>query len=177
MFRTRLLHLAFAACLAACGSTDAPPPSESATESQSESLYGEDADTPGVRFDVTVKSGEHAGDYELVSYDPRPCQIGMSGEDMFGVNASGRPPQLIYAQAFVSDFQDGGGETDAFSVTAKGADFEYRIDTQPSSMLPGGQGTATYTDDGENSIRVEIRGETEDGVALEAVVECYRVGR
>ena len=162
--------------LLGCGSnTDSP--AETNESPQAERLQGEDLDTPGARFAFQIKNGEHAGSYELASFDPQPCQIGMTGVNTFSVNASGQPPSLVYAEAFIPDFQAGGGSTEIVAVAAKSAEFEFRIDTTENALMPGGHGTAAYTDDGGNNIVIRISGETDDGIAVEATVDCDRVGR
>jgi hypothetical protein len=171
-----MASLGISLLLLGCGPADDSPAGETA-QPQAESLQGVDSDTPGARFAFQIKNGEHAGTYELASLDPQPCQIGMTGENMFSVNASGQPPSLLYAEAFIPDFQAGGGSTETFAVAAKSAGFDFRIDTTENALMPGGHGTATYTDDGANDIVIRISGETEDGTAVEATVDCDRVGR
>lgn len=172
----RLASLTLAVLLLGCGPS-ASTPSQAKTESEEESLFGKDADTPGARFTVEIKGGDHAGTYKLESFDPQPCQIGMSGVNMFSVNASGKPPSLIYAETFIHEFQAGGGKTEAFTFGAKTADFDIRVERLPVAFKPGGSGTATYTDDGANGIEIRIVGESKDGVPFEATVDCDRVGR
>jgi hypothetical protein len=173
---TTAAGFALVALLLGC-SPAADAPSEAKTEAASESLIGEDADTPGARFTVVVKGGDHAGTYQLESFDPQPCQIGMTGVNMFSVNARGKPPSLIYAETFIHEFQAGGGKTEAFTFGAKTAGFDIRVERLPVAFKPGGSGTATYTDDGANGIEIRIVGESKDGVPFEATVDCDRVGR
>jgi hypothetical protein len=171
-----MLGLVTVAVLLSCGG-GADSLVETTTEPQAGGLAGENADTPGVRFTVEIKGGDHAGKYKLTGFDPQPCQIGMTGVNTFSVNASGKPPSPIYAEAFIPDFQTGGGKTGIFALAAKTADLDIRIDTRPDALLPGGHGTATYTDDGANDIVIRISGESKDGRPVEATVDCNRVGR
>jgi len=158
-----------------CGANGAPPRVE---ESQrAESLYGEDADTPGAIFNVTLERGEHAGSYELASYDPEPCQIGMLGVDLFTVNGSDQPPSLRYAEIRIPDFPNGSGETEIFGFAAKTGDFDLWIDTTADSIRPGGTGAAKWHDDGANDIFIKIQGVANDGTQVTATVKCKRVGR
>jgi hypothetical protein len=171
-----MLGWAAAALLLSCRpASDSPP--ETKPDPQAENLYGRDSETPTARFTVEIKGGNHAGTYELASFDPQPCQIGMSGANLFGVNAGGKPPSLTYAEAFIPDFQAGGGKTEVFAFAAKTADLDFRIDTRPGALLPGGHGTATYADDGADDIKIRISGESKDGIPVEATVDCERVGR
>lgn len=165
-----------AALLFGCG-TGAERAPEAATQPPQESLYGEDADTPRARFTVEIPDGDYAGTYELFSFDPRPCHIGMTGVNMFSFNASGRSQALYYADTFIPNFQTGGGRTEVFAFTARAASFDFSIDTRPDSFHPGGSGTATYTDDGADGIRIQIQGRSRDGVEAKGSLECFRVGR
>ena len=179
MTSSRCLTFLVLAANLGCGASDAPAPSVESPSARPEYEVSStaNADAPGAIFRLTVRGGEHAGDYELESHDPEPCQIGMLGKDLFTVNASGEPPQLRYAEVRIPGFAPGDGVTDEFGFAAKTADFDLWIDTTPDALRPGGSGNLTWRDDGENDIQIELEGRSGDDVDLRATMECKRVGR
>lgn len=185
----RRFHFAGAAALtltlvvAACGGTaptdaggdddvDAPaaPTEQSGGDAAGDGGGGDAA----ASVDVTITGGAFEGNYSG-SVPDGGCSRGATGENTFGLQYSTTEDvELSSVQLIVNDADDAAGGTEDFMTTLTFGDLleGTTVDISP----PDGNGTGTVTvDDRGDTATITIEGETSDGMAIDATVECHSV--
>ena len=173
--------------LAACGggtaSTDEPDPGtdgdptvaatdDGATDGNGSAGNGGDA---AASVEVTVTGGAFEGTYSG-SVPDGGCSRGATGDNTFGLQYStDENVELSSLQLIVNDADAAtSGETDDFMTTLTFGDLlsGTSVDIEPPES--NGSGTVSIDDRGDTAT-ITIEGETSDGAAIDATVECHSV--
>lgn len=173
---------------AAPGATSAPAGATSAPAGATSAPAGGTPVAPppagGSATDISLllSGGPDDGTYEAHSTD-LTCSHGLIGEDSWGNQYSdGDVDGFSSLQLIVDDATAAASGTSEFQVTVGmgvlfGDDYrEYNINTRPDAPEQTGSGTVTIADTGTTA-RVTIQGETDDGVTIDALIQCNQVLR
>jgi hypothetical protein len=140
-------------------------------------------------IDLTITGGPLAGTYHTTS-DEITCSYGLIGEDAWGNQYSIEtedPTTFSSLQLIVPNTAEAAIGTNEFlttvsfgSLVVETLDFDtsYTINTGTDSGTDGGegQGTVIIEDHGDSAV-VTINGTTEEGIGIEAVIQCHQVMR
>ena len=171
--------------LAACAGGAASPaaeddPAETSTaesgDGGGDTDEGGDAEgDPAASVDVTVTGGEFGGNYSG-SVPDGGCSRGATGENTFGLQYStSEEVELSSLQLIVNDAEAAtAGGTDDFMTTLTFGDLLSGTSVDVNPPEGAGSGTVTVDDRGDTAT-ITIMGETSDGMAIEATVECHSV--
>ena len=188
MFRLTLI-LMIALLAAACGTT--PPATNDGDQNGAQEETGDDADDDDAGGDgngastatisLTLSGGGNAGNFTAEAPDAG-CSRNPLGENTFGLQYSVDEPQgFTSLQIIINDAEAakaGDGTDDFIATVTIGPLFgegSTSYDIKPTDEdTPAGTGTITLDDRGDSATMV-IDGTTDDGVGVDATVECHGV--
>lgn len=174
-----VLTLILAACGSGASSTDA---TDTGTDTDPPAAATDDASTDGgstgdatASVEVTVSSGAFEGTYSG-SVPDGGCSRGATGDNTFGLQYStDQDVELSSLQLIVNDADaasSGGSDDFMTSLTFGDLLAGTTIDIEP----PESNGTGTVSvDDRGDTATIKIHGDTSDGAAIDATVECHSV--
>ncbi|MEJ7810627.1 MAG: hypothetical protein WKG32_09495 [Gemmatimonadaceae bacterium] len=130
---------------------------------------------------VVMTGGKDPGTYDAFSMD-RTCSVGTNEQDQWSNQftddkaTSGLSslqltiPSVAKAKAGTSEFNAG------FSYGSLMQSRDYIIETRPTVKPNRGSGTVKVEDTGATAV-ITIKGQTADGVTIDATVRCNKVAR
>lgn len=126
---------------------------------------------------LVLSGGPHAGSYH-VDATQVTCTYGFAGEGSWGNAFSDESAKPSSVQLVVPDAKGAANGTSDFRFTATFGDLltGTQYDINRLHGREDGEGTATVVDRGSNAT-VTVRGTTNDGVGIDATLECREVTR
>lgn len=168
--------------IAACGGTaptdgggdDVDAPAVPTEQSGGDSAGGDASGDAAASVEVTVTGGEFEGNYSG-SVPDGGCSRGATGENTFGLQYStAEDVELSSVQLIVNDADAAAGGTEDFMTSFTFGDLLEGTTVDISPPKESGTGTVTVDDRGDTAT-ITIEGETSDGMAIHATVECHSV--
>ncbi|HVM24375.1 MAG TPA: hypothetical protein VM253_03145 [Candidatus Limnocylindrales bacterium] len=172
--------------LAACGGTTAPgtddegadtgtDPTTAATGAPDGGDTGGDSGDATASVDVTITGGEVAGSYSG-SVSSGGCSRNPFEENSFGLQYSTDEQVELSSIQLVARDADAAasGGSDDFTATFTVGDLFEGVNLDIAPQNDRGSGTVTIDDRGDTAT-IQIEGETSEGVAVDATIECHTV--